>query len=184
MPSRAGDREGDRNFRDGRGTGNSRRCTDWEGKEMRAVIQRVERASVSVAGREIASIGTGVLVLVAVARGDTSDDLEWMARKIVDLRIFDDADGRLNRSLLDVNGELLLVSQFTLYGDCRKGRRPSYTEAAAPAQAQALYDEFVRLVRVRVPEAKSGQFQASMAVELTNIGPVTLIIDSPGSARM
>ncbi len=149
---------------------------------MRAVIQRVERAGVSVSGREIARIGTGILALVAIAREDNTNDLEWMARKIVELRIFDDSDGRLNRSLLEVNGQLLLVSQFTLYGDCRKGRRPSYTEAAPPEQAQALYEDFIRMIRLRVPEAQSGLFQAAMEVELVNSGPVTLIVDSPKTA--
>ncbi|MBZ5497615.1 MAG: D-tyrosyl-tRNA(Tyr) deacylase [Acidobacteriia bacterium] len=146
---------------------------------MRAVIQRVERASVRVAGTEIARIGKGILALVAIARDDAQKDLQWMARKIVELRIFDDPDGRLNLSLLDVHGQLLLVSQFTLYGDCRKGRRPSYSEAATPAEAQALYDTFFEMVRQLVPDAQSGQFQAVMAVELVNSGPVTLVIDSP-----
>jgi len=145
---------------------------------MRAVIQRVERARVTVAGAEIAGIGRGLLALVAFSLGDSQEELEWMARKIVELRIFDDAEGRLNRSLLDVGGQLLLVSQFTLYGDCRKGRRPSYSKAAPPSQAQALYETFVRAAQKWVPEAQSGQFQASMDVELTNSGPVTLIIDS------
>ncbi|MGA2263227.1 MAG: D-aminoacyl-tRNA deacylase [Acidobacteriota bacterium] len=145
---------------------------------MRVVIQRVERASVKVAGAEIARIGRGILALVAVAHDDTQRDLEWMAKKIVELRIFDDADGRLNLSLLDVDGQVLLVSQFTLYGDCRKGRRPSYSEAAPSAHAQTLYDTFVQIVRQCVPDAQSGQFQAAMEVELINSGPVTLIIDS------
>jgi D-tyrosyl-tRNA(Tyr) deacylase len=145
---------------------------------MRTVIQRVERARVTVAGAEIARIGRGLLALVAFAPGDSQEEMEWMARKIVELRIFDDAEGRLNRSLLDVGGQLLLVSQFTLYGDCRKGRRPSYSEAAPPSQAQALYETFVRITQEWMPEVKSGQFQASMEVELTNSGPVTLIINS------
>ncbi len=146
---------------------------------MRAVIQRVERASVTVAGARIAQIGAGILALVAIAADDSQDDLKWMAKKIVELRIFDDADGRLNRSLLDVHGQLLLVSQFTLYGDCRKGRRPSYSNAAPPAAAQALYEAFVGIVRDWVPDVQTGQFQAIMSVELINSGPVTLIINSP-----
>ena len=145
---------------------------------MRAVIQRVARARVTVAGAEIACIGKGLLALVAFAREDSQEELAWMARKIVELRIFDDAEGRLNRSLLDVGGQLLLVSQFTLYGDCRKGRRPSYSEAAPPSQAQALYETFVRIAQKWIPEAQSGQFQATMEVELINSGPVTLIIGS------
>ena len=145
---------------------------------MRVVVQRVTRASVTVEGNEIAHIGNGILALVAIAVHDNEEVLEWMARKIVELRIFDDKDGRLNLNLLEVRGQLLLVSQFTLYGDCRKGRRPSYTDAAPPAQAQALYDKFVQFVRRWVPDVETGQFQAAMEVELVNSGPVTLIIDS------
>lgn len=146
---------------------------------MRAVIQRVERASVAIGGTEIARIGRGILALVAIERRDLQGDLEWMAKKIVELRIFDDDEGHLNRSLLEVGGQLLLVSQFTLYGDCRKGRRPSYSDAAPPAQAQELYQSFVSLARRYVPDVQSGQFQASMEVELINSGPVTLILDTP-----
>jgi len=145
---------------------------------MRVVIQRVTRASVTVEGVEIAHIGNGILALVAIALDDSEVVLEWMAKKIVELRIFDDTDGRLNLSLLDARGQLLLVSQFTLYGDCRKGRRPSYSDAAPPAQAQALYDKFVQIVRRWVPDVETGQFQTSMEVSLVNSGPVTLIIDS------
>jgi D-aminoacyl-tRNA deacylase len=145
---------------------------------MRAVIQRVERACVSVAGAEIAGIGRGLLALVAFAHRDTQADLEWMAKKIAELRIFDDAEGRLNRSLLDIGGQLLLVSQFTLFGDCRKGRRPSFSEAAPPDEAQALYETFVQIARKWIPGTQTGQFQASMDVGLLNSGPVTLIIDS------
>ncbi len=148
---------------------------------MRVVVQRVTRASVKVSGSGIADIGPGILALVAIAASDSEDVLEWMARKIVELRIFDDADGRLNLSLMDVSGQILLVSQFTLYGDCRKGRRPSYSDAAPPAQAQALYGKFVDMVRRHVPGAKTGVFQAEMEVELVNSGPVTLIIDSHGN---
>jgi D-aminoacyl-tRNA deacylase len=147
---------------------------------MRAVVQRVDRAAVRVAGLEIARIGKGILAFIAIARGDTSKELEWMARKIVELRIFDDADGKLNLSLLDIGGELLSVSQFTLYGDCRKGRRPSYSDAAPPAEAQALYNQFVKIVRQWVPGVQNGQFQAEMEVDLLNSGPVTLLIDSSG----
>ena len=145
---------------------------------MLAVIQRVASARVTVEGTQVASIGRGLLALIAIHREDTPTDLEWMARKIVEMRIFDDSEGRLNLSLLDVGGQILLVSQFTLYGDCRKGRRPSYSEAAPPAQAQSLYESFVQTVRRRVPDTQDGRFQASMEVELVNSGPVTLIIDS------
>jgi D-tyrosyl-tRNA(Tyr) deacylase len=145
---------------------------------MRVVVQRVGHASVTVEGKEIARIGEGIMALVAIASEDTRTDLEWMAKKIVELRIFDDMKGRLDRSLLDVGGQLLLVPQFTLFGDCRKGRRPSYSDAAPPAKAQALYDDFVDIARQWVPNVQSGQFQATMEVELVNSGPVTLIIDS------
>jgi D-aminoacyl-tRNA deacylase len=145
---------------------------------MRAVLQRVNQAEVSVDSRPVAAIGRGILALIGISNQDTRKDLEWMAKKIVELRIFDDADGKLNLSLLETAGELLLVSQFTLYGDCRKGRRPSYSDAASPARASELYAEFVSIVRQIVPGAQTGQFQAMMMVSLLNDGPVTLIIDS------
>ncbi len=145
---------------------------------MRAVLQRVDSASVKVAGEEIARIGKGLLVLAGISRTDTREDLEWMARKIAELRVFDDAGGKLNLSLQDIGGQLLLVSQFTLYGDCRKGRRPSYSDAAEPAKAEMLYREFLEIARRLVPGAQSGRFQAAMDVSLTNSGPVTLILDS------
>lgn len=149
---------------------------------MRVVLQRVRRATVRVDGTEIARIGTGILALVAISREDTRRDLEWMAKKVVELRIFDDPEGKLNLGLQDVGGEILLVSQFTLYGDCRKGRRPSYSDAAPPADAEKLYEEFVSIVRQVVPEAQSGKFQAMMDVELVNAGPVTLVLESRGSS--
>jgi D-aminoacyl-tRNA deacylase len=145
---------------------------------MRAVVQRVSGARVSIDGFQIAQIGKGLLALVGVWREDSRTDLDWMAKKIVELRIFDDSQGKLNLSLKDVGGQLLVVSQFTLHGDCRKGRRPSYTEAAPPEQARQLYHEFVEIVRQLVPDVQSGQFQAEMEVTLTNDGPVTLILDS------
>jgi D-tyrosyl-tRNA(Tyr) deacylase len=145
---------------------------------MRAVVQRVSEASVQVDGAEVARIGRGLLVLAGLAQTDTEADRAWMSRKIVDLRIFDDADGKLNLSLNEVSGEILLVSQFTLYGDCRKGRRPSYIEAAPPHQAAPLYRRFVEIVREIVPHAQSGQFQAMMQVSLVNCGPVTVILES------
>lgn len=148
---------------------------------MRAVIQRVDRASVRVGGVEIAGIAKGILALVAVHKNDTHTDLEWMARKIVELRIFDDAEGKLNLGLLDIGGQLLMVSQFTLYGDCRKGRRPSYSDSAPPVEARKLYERFVEIVRQSVPGVQDGRFQAEMNVELVNSGPVTLILESPGN---
>jgi D-tyrosyl-tRNA(Tyr) deacylase len=145
---------------------------------MRVVVQRVDRAEVSVSGEVVGSIGRGILALVGIAREDTRVELEWMARKIIELRIFDDAEGKLNLSLKDTSGQLLLVSQFTLYGDCRKGRRPSYSDAAPPEQAERLYAEFVEIVRQSIPDVQNGRFQAMMEVGLVNNGPVTLIIDS------
>jgi D-aminoacyl-tRNA deacylase len=147
---------------------------------MRVVLQRVNHATVKVDGIEIARIGRGILALVGISKEDTRQDLEWTARKIVELRIFDDHEGKLNLSLQDIGGEILLVSQFTLYGDCRKGRRPSYSDAAPPAEAEKLYEEFVTIVRGLVPAARSGKFQAMMDVELVNAGPVTLLLDSRG----
>ena len=131
-----------------------------------------------VDGVPIARIGAGILALVAVTHEDTEEDLRWMARKIVELRIFNDSQGKLNLSLQDIHGQLLVVSQFTLYGDCRKGRRPSYSEAAPPSKAEKLYQEFVSMARRLVPDVQTGQFQAAMEVTLTNAGPVTLILDS------
>lgn len=145
---------------------------------MRTVVQRVSQAEVTVGGVSVARIGEGILALVAISRQDTEKDLLWMAKKIIELRIFDDGQGKLNLSLQDVGGQLLLVSQFTLYGDCKKGRRPSYTEAAPPAEAEKMYNEFVAVVRQFVPDVQTGQFQAMMNVTLTNSGPVTLILDS------
>jgi D-tyrosyl-tRNA(Tyr) deacylase len=145
---------------------------------MRTVVQRVSRAEVVIGRVPMARIGDGILALVAISRQDNEKDLLWMARKIVELRIFDDSHGKLNLSLQDIGGELLVVSQFTLYGDCRNGRRPSYTDAAPPAEAEKLYDQFVSIVRQFVPGVQTGQFQAMMDVTLTNSGPVTLILDS------
>jgi D-tyrosyl-tRNA(Tyr) deacylase len=145
---------------------------------MRVVVQRVDRAEVAVAGEIVGSIGRGILALVGISREDTRAELEWMARKIVELRIFDDAEGKLNLSLKDISGQLLLVSQFTLYGDCRKGRRPSYSDAAPPEQAERLYADFVEIARQLIPDVQNGRFQAMMEVSLVNNGPVTLIIDS------
>ena len=145
---------------------------------MRAVLQRVSRAAVAVDNVPIAGIGEGLLALVAVSREDTEEDLSWMAKKIVELRVFEDLQGKMNLNLKEVGGQLLLVSQFTLYGDCRKGRRPSYSEAAAPQEAAQMFEEFVRIARQWVPDAQTGRFQAMMEVSLTNSGPVTLILDS------
>jgi D-aminoacyl-tRNA deacylase len=144
---------------------------------MRTVVQRVREAEVWVGGECIGRIGHGILALVAISRNDTEKELQWIARKIVELRIFDDSEGKLNLSLKDVDGQLLVVSQFTLYGDCKKGRRPSYIEAAPPAEAEKLYNQFVSIVRELVPDVQTGLFQAMMDVQLTNSGPVTLILE-------
>jgi len=147
---------------------------------MRVVLQRVSNAEVSVSGETIGRVGSGLLALVAFSRQDDENDLVWMARKIVDLRVFDDDNGNLNLSMRDIRGQLLVVSQFTLYGDCKKGRRPSYSHAAPPAQAESLYNRFVEIAREAVPDLQTGIFQAEMEVRLTNDGPVTLILDSRG----
>jgi len=145
---------------------------------MRAVVQRVSKAQVSVEGEIVGSIGAGVVVLLAVGSGDGTQDLAFMVRKLVNLRIFNDADGKLNRSVADVNGEILLISQFTLYGDCRKGNRPSFTRAAPPNEADATYQQLAEELRSRGVRVATGRFQAMMTVSLVNEGPVTLIIDS------
>ena len=145
---------------------------------MRAVIQRVKESMVSVDGREVGRIGHGMLVLLGVHRQDTDAGAKELARKISHLRIFEDAEGKMNRSLLDTGGEMLVVSQFTLYGDCRKGRRPSFVEAAPPAMAERLYNCFVNRVRQEGIVVETGRFRAMMAVSLVNDGPVTLILDS------
>jgi D-aminoacyl-tRNA deacylase len=145
---------------------------------MRAVVQRVRAATVSVAGAPAARIGTGLLVFVGVARDDGLADAAYIAAKARDLRIFPDADGRMNRSVADAGGALLVVSQFTLLGDCRRGRRPSYDAAAPGDLARALYEEVVRALRASGLEVATGVFQADMNVELVNDGPVTLLLDS------
>jgi D-tyrosyl-tRNA(Tyr) deacylase len=145
---------------------------------MRAVVQRVSAASVTVGEEEIGRIGAGLLVLLGVSQTDDRKDAEVLAAKIPHLRIFEDAGGKLNRSLVEVGGELLVVSQFTLLADCRKGRRPSFVDAAEPAQAIELYAHFVRQARLQGVSVRTGRFQARMAVALVNDGPVTLILDS------
>ena len=146
---------------------------------MKAVVQRVTSAGVDVDGERVGAIDEGLLVLLGVADGDTEDDARWMAEKIVSLRIFEDEDGKMNLSLAEVGGSLLAVSQFTLLGDCRKGRRPSFVKAARPELAKELYERFVRVVDERgIPTAK-GKFQTHMAVSLVNDGPVTIWVESP-----
>lgn len=144
---------------------------------MRCVIQRSGPACVSVGGRRTGAIDRGLVVLAAFAPGDTDRELEWMAHKLPALRVFEDADGRMNLSLREVGGGILLVSQFTLYGDCRKGHRPSFTGSAAPARAADLYERFSGMLRRQWPQVNEGEFGAMMSLELTNEGPVTVIID-------
>lgn len=146
------------------------------------MLQRVQRACVRVGDEVVGSIGPGILALVGVAAGDTDADARYLAEKTVHLRIFPDAQGRMHHSLLDTGGQLLAVSQFTLYGDARKGRRPDFTRAAAPAVAEPLFDRYVQYVRELGVPVETGRFGAMMAVELINDGPVTLIVDSPPSA--
>lgn len=146
---------------------------------MRAVLQRVSGAKVEVDGTVAGSIGTGLLVLLGVARGDTAADAAWLVEKVVGLRLFPDDSGKMNRSVEEADGELLVISQFTLYGDCRRGRRPGFDEAAPPQEARKLYELFLDLCRARGVPVKSGVFQAHMAVHLVNDGPVTVICDSP-----
>jgi len=145
---------------------------------VRAVVQRVSEAGVRVENRLVGSIGSGLLVLLGVGTGDTEKDAEYLADKVVHLRIFVDAAGQMNLSVLDVTGEVLVVSQFTRYGDCRRGRRPDYSDAAAPEQAQRLYLYFVERVRQSGLRVAEGVFRAMMDVSLVNQGPVTLLLDS------
>ena len=145
---------------------------------MRAVIQRVSRAQVSVDGKVAGAIGRGLLVLLGVGKDDESSDASYLAEKTAALRIFEDDEGKMNRSVADVGAGVLVVSQFTLFGDCRKGRRPSFDQAAPPAEADRLYQEYTRLLRAKGLTVETGVFQAMMQVELNNDGPVTILLDS------
>jgi len=145
---------------------------------VKALLQRVTKASVSVGGEVVGSIGPGLVVFVGVANGDSERDVQYLAEKTTGLRIFDDGQGRLNLSVQDIGGELLLVSQFTLLADARKGRRPSFTDAAPPAQAEALFNHFVEQVRATGLKVATGRFQQYMQVEIHNDGPVTIMLDS------
>ena len=146
---------------------------------MRACIQRVREAQVETDGQVIGRIGPGLVVLLGVAEGDGEGEVRWLADKIVTLRIFSDAEGKMNRSLLDIQGEMLVVSQFTLLGDCRKGRRPSFIAAARPEQADPLYQQFCQRVQGQGVQVATGQFAAHMQVALVNDGPVTLLVETP-----
>ncbi len=144
---------------------------------MRAVVQRVRRARVVVADETVGEIGPGLLVLLGVTHGDTREQARWLADKLVGLRIFGDDAGKMNRDLVEVGGAMLIVSQFTLYGDCRKGRRPSFVDAAPPDVAVPLYEAFIEEVKALGVPTATGRFGADMQVELVNDGPVTLVVD-------
>jgi len=145
---------------------------------MRAVVQRVSRASVTVAEQITGQIDRGLVVLLGIKQGDSSSDVSWLAEKIVNLRIFDDQQGKMNLSLADIAGEMLIISQFTLFGDCRKGRRPGFSSAAQPDLAEPLYRQFIESVGQLGIQTAAGIFRAEMALELINDGPVTLLLDS------
>ena len=144
---------------------------------MRAVLQRVTRARVTIDGEEVGAIGPGLLVLLGVTHADTAAEARWLAEKAVGLRVFNDADGKMNLGVTDVGGSVLVVSQFTLYGDAQKGRRPSFIDAARPEQAEPLYEAFVTAVRAQGVPVATGRFGAMMQVELVNDGPVTIILE-------
>jgi len=150
---------------------------------MRLVVQRVEQASVSVGGKKISAIGSGLLVLVGVSHSDTLFDARHLARKTATLRIFQDDEGKMNRSVEDTGGAVLAVSQFTLYGDCTKGNRPSFISAARPEQGEALFNEYVQVLEHLGVPSCTGKFGADMQVELLNDGPVTLMLESTGRTK-
>jgi D-tyrosyl-tRNA(Tyr) deacylase len=145
---------------------------------MRAVVQRVSRANVVIAGDTVGDIGSGLVILLGIAHADTPAQAQWLAEKVAGLRIFNDAEGKMNRDLVEVGGAMLIVSQFTLYGDCRKGKRPSFIDAASPSIAIPLYETFINSVKALGIRVAEGRFGADMKVELVNDGPVTLIVDS------
>jgi D-aminoacyl-tRNA deacylase len=151
---------------------------------MRIVLQRVTRAYVEVAGEAVGSIGPGLVILLGVTHSDTREDADYLGTKVIQLRVFRDDAGRMNRSLLDVGGALLVVSQFTLYGDCRKGRRPGFDQAASPEHARSLYEYFVQHLKSSNVNVETGVFQAEMEVHLTNDGPVTFVLDSKAQSAV
>jgi D-tyrosyl-tRNA(Tyr) deacylase len=145
---------------------------------MRGVIQRVKSAAVRVENQTVGQIGAGLMVLIGVGQEDDMDDVKWLADKILNLRVFEDDQAKMNLSVANIGGELLLVSQFTLFGDCRKGRRPSFSEAASPETAKAMFDSLTEYLQKTGIKVETGLFQADMDVELVNNGPVTLLLDS------
>ena len=145
---------------------------------MRSVVQRVDRVRVLIGDKRISEIGKGLLVLLGIEQGDWKNDADYLSDKIMNLRIFEDENGKMNLSLLDIRGEMLVVSQFTLLGDCRKGRRPSFTGAEKPDRARLLYDYFIQKTKDIIGNVVQGEFQAMMSIELVNNGPVTMLLDS------
>jgi len=150
---------------------------------MRAVIQRVSKACVLVNAKPVGQIGQGLMILLGIRSSDTSDDLNWLAEKCANLRIFENEDGKFHHSLLDIAGEALIVSQFTLYGDTRRGRRPSFTDVASPEMAEPMVETFVRKIKEMGVHVETGQFAAMMDVEIHNDGPVTIIVDTEDRRR-
>ena len=145
---------------------------------MRVVVQRVDKTSVSVAGRVVSSIGKGILVFLGIEKGDGLKDADYLLEKVIKLRIFEDSEGKMNLSVLDISGEMLVVSQFTLLGDCRKGRRPSFINAEDPIEAKLLYEYFINQGQDKMERVSGGEFQAMMKIEIVNDGPVTILLDS------
>ena len=145
---------------------------------MRSVVQRVDKVRVLIGDKRISEIGKGLLVLLGIEQGDRKNDADYLSDKIMNLRIFEDENGKMNLSLLDIRGEMLVVSQFTLLGDCRKGRRPSFTGAENPDRARLLYDYFIQKTQAIIGNVVQGEFQAMMSIDLVNNGPVTILLDS------